>query len=235
MKLLVLIFVAVVLMSCNNQVKLKNMEVKIFEINSFQENTYILYDETRECVIIDPGCSDTAEEKLISEFISENGLKVVKMLNTHCHIDHVFGARYIKETYNVPYLAHKEEEIILQHADSFAAVYGLKVNTPPQLDQFIEDGDEIAFGNSILKAFHIPGHSPGSLVYYCKEQKFVIVGDVLFSGSIGRTDLPGGNYESLINGIESTLFTLPEDVTVHCGHGPATTIGREKTTNPFFN
>ncbi|PLX13217.1 MAG: MBL fold hydrolase, partial [Marinilabiliales bacterium] len=175
------------------------------------------------------------EKKKLTEFIKEQALKPVLLLNTHCHVDHIFGNQFIKNTYNIEYWAHTGDKPILENAGSFGAVYGFNVETPPSIDKPINDGDTIQFGNSTLLAIHVPGHSPGSIVFYNEAQNFMIVGDVLFRGSIGRSDLPGGDHETLINGIRNKLFSKPENTIVYPGHGPETSIEYEKEYNPFFN
>lgn len=210
------------------------IEIKIFEVNPFQENTYLLYDESKECVIIDAGIYSEAEKKEISDFIAQKGLKPVKLLNTHCHVDHVFGNSFIYEKYSPEVLYHQGETPIIENVKSHGAVYGFDMEIPPLAKKFLSDGDEVLFGNSTLRALHVPGHSPGSIVFYSCKQKFIIAGDVLFYGSIGRTDLPGGNYQTLISGITEKLLTLDDDVVVYCGHGPKTNIGFERKNNPFL-
>ncbi|MBI4646623.1 MAG: MBL fold metallo-hydrolase [Bacteroidia bacterium] len=209
--------------------------IKIFEMNPFQVNTYILYDDSKECIIIDAGCYTQNEKKELKLFIEKNGLKPVKLLNTHCHVDHIFGNSFILQNYHISYEAHSADTVILEHARSAAAIYGFTLEeNPPAITKPINDNDIIQFGDSSLHVYLVPGHSPGSIVFYNESQKFVIVGDVLFDGSIGRTDLPGGNHEQLINGIRQKLFILSDDVKVYPGHGPITTIGKERRTNPFL-
>lgn len=211
------------------------MEFKIFVNNPWQENTYLLYDETNEAVLIDCGCYSEQEREKIKLFLEEKELTLVKLLNTHLHIDHVFGNKFVKEEYNLGAYAEKADEYLIDEAPRYAAILGLKgIETPPALGGYVKDGDEIRFGNTILRAIHTPGHSPGGLCYYCEKDKLLFSGDSLFAGSIGRTDLPGGDYNSLVSTIKSKVMVLDEDVKVYPGHGPETTIGYEKHTNPFL-
>lgn len=211
-------------------------KVKIFTFNNFQVNTYLLYDDSKEAIIIDPACDSDEEFNALSDYIAENELKLKAVVNTHGHIDHIVGIDKVTSHYKVPFSINKEDEFLLDAdtARQSAMLFGFSLETPPVPDTFINNEDKIEFGNSVLKAIHVPGHSPGSIVFYCEESKFVVVGDVLFSGSIGRTDLPGGSYETLISGIKTRLMNLPGDVKVYCGHGPFTTIQQEHDTNPFL-
>ena len=210
------------------------VQIKIFVFNSFQENTFLLYDETNECVIIDAGCNEEREYEKIDDFIEENNLTLKSIINTHCHIDHIMGNAYLVERYNVPSIAHKEDMPLLERSKDMAMAFGLNVQEPPVPNQFVNEGDEIKFGNTALFVKHVPGHSPGSIVLYNEKDNFVIVGDVLFNGGIGRTDLPGGDYDTLISSINEKLFSLNGDVVVYPGHGESTTIANEMNSNPFF-
>jgi glyoxylase-like metal-dependent hydrolase (beta-lactamase superfamily II) len=210
------------------------MTVKVFPFNPFQENTYVVYDETKECIIFDPGCNMSGEKRLLADFIKKNELKPVKLINTHCHLDHVFGNAFVKETYNIPFEIHEGELPVLQSYMPTAQMYNVPCEASPEPDAFINDGDEIRFGNSALKAILTPGHSPASLSFFSESDRFVIAGDVLFYHSIGRTDLPGGDYKTLINSIINKLLPLGDDVVVYNGHGQSTTIGRERLHNPFL-
>ena len=209
--------------------------IKPFVFNPFQENTFVVYDETNEAIIVDAGCYADNEKKILASFISDNQLKPVLTVNTHCHIDHVVGINYVKENYQIPLQTNKNEEMLLQASLEQGKIFGLNMDTPPAIDHYISDGDTIKFGNSELSVISVPGHSPGSVALYSMPDKAIIVGDVLFDGSIGRTDLPGGSYDTLINSIRTKLMVLPDDVTVYPGHGPSTTIGKEHDTNPFLN
>lgn len=209
------------------------MQVRSFEFNPFQENTLVVFDDTREAVIIDPGCYERHECDELDRFIATHGLKVKFLLNTHCHIDHVLGNYHVKETYKVPLLIHKNEEPFLRAVKSYASNYGFVSYSESVADQFLKEGDVIRFGNSSLSVLFLPGHAPGHVGFYSASDKILIGGDVLFQGSIGRTDLPGGDFDTLIGSIQQKLFTLPDDVVVYPGHGPTTTLGEEKVSNPF--
>lgn len=203
--------------------------------NPFQENTYIVYDATGECIIFDPGCHDAAEEEELSRVIEERNLRPVRLINTHCHLDHVFGNRYVADTYELPLEIHALEQAVLDAVPQVCMHYGLPPAAPsPAPARYIEAGETIFFGESRLQALLCPGHSPGSLCFYEQQEGFIIAGDVLFYGSIGRTDLPGGNHDALIASIRRELMPLPDKVRVYPGHGPATTIGFERTNNPFL-
>jgi glyoxylase-like metal-dependent hydrolase (beta-lactamase superfamily II) len=210
------------------------INIKTFVFNAFQENTFLLFDETKECVIIDAGCNDENEYNQVDEFIKENNLVLKSIINTHCHIDHILGNAYLINKYKVQSIAHKEDLPLIERSKDMAAAFGFDVQEPPIPNQFVNDGDEIKFGNNVFIVKHVPGHSPGSIALYNEAEKFVIVGDVLFAGGIGRTDLPGGDYDTLITSIKEKLFTLNSDVVAYPGHGESTTIGQEMDSNPFF-
>ena len=211
------------------------LQIQSFTFSPIQENTYLLFNEFKQCVIIDPGCYFDAEKETLKEFIETNGLKPAMLLNTHCHLDHVFGNKFIAETYNLSLQLHEKEKSVL----SFAPTSGLMYNMPfdNYAGAFVElkEGDTILLNKDELLVIEAPGHSPGSICFYCSKQNFIIGGDVLFKRSIGRTDLPGGNHQILLNNIRQKLFTLPDNTIVYSGHGPATTIGEEKKENPFLN
>lgn len=209
------------------------ISIKSFIFNAFMENTYILYDETKECVVIDPGCYDQHERNILSEFIRENNLKVVKLLNTHCHIDHVLGNDFIKNEYKVDLHIHRLEEATLKSVEVYAPAYGFKNYNPTKADLFLSEGVDVTFGDSKLEVIFAPGHAPGHVVFHSVEQNFLIGGDVLFRRSIGRTDLPGGDHETLIKSIKTKLFPLDNNTQVYSGHGDVTSIGYEKKYNPF--
>lgn len=206
-----------------------------FVFNDFQENTYVVYDETDACCIIDPGCLYPYEREELSHFIEQKGLTPKVLLNTHCHVDHVFGNLFIHEKYDLPLHGHKKELPVLEAAPQLARAYGFNADPQPAMTKFLEADDTLSFGNTKFKILITPGHSPGSISLYCEKESFVIAGDVLFQQSIGRTDLPGGDMDTLLDSIKTQLFTLPEDTTVYSGHGPETTIGFEKANNPFLN
>ena len=208
--------------------------IEKFTYNPFQENTYILYDETKECIIIDPGCFSKEEKVHLLSFIEDNQLKPVQLLNTHCHVDHIQGNYIISRDYNLKLAAHKFEIPILKNSPEWGYMqYGIKGDLSPEIELFLEENDIIEFGNSQLETIFLPGHSPGHIAFVNHDQKFVINGDVLFRGSYGRDDLPGGNIYDLSNSIQNKLFKFPDDYTVYAGHMGETTIGVEKRTNPI--
>jgi hydroxyacylglutathione hydrolase len=208
--------------------------IKVFEMNPLGENTILVFDDTRECLIIDPGCYSPDEQNKLCSYIDENQLKPVAVLNTHCHFDHIFGVEFLCRKYSIPWWINEDETYLLKNAVNYTEVFGFKLNEPPQPSRFIAPDEEISWGNSSLKAIHVPGHTRGSLCFYSKEAGFLISGDVLFEGSIGRTDLPGGDYDTLIRNIHQKLLVLPDSVRVYPGHGDFTSIGSEKANNPFL-
>jgi len=208
--------------------------IKRFIFNPFQQNTYVLYDETKECAIIDPGCYSAEEKHELESFIADNNLKPILLLNTHCHVDHILGNAFVYNTYGLKPKAHRAEKEMLAMAEEQGRMFGFTLETPPALDDYLEEGNMVKLGNSSLKVLHVPGHSAGSLAFACQDQKFVITGDALFAGSIGRTDLPGGDYDQLMDSIRTKLLTLGDEFTVFAGHGPKTSIGNEALTNPFL-
>lgn len=212
------------------------MKVVIFQFSLFGVNTYVVYDpDTLECAVIDPGMINSEEEQAISDFIERHHLKVTSIINTHLHIDHVAGNRYLQMKYKAPVKAHPLDEPLGQRVQQQAMMFGMRESVSNVgISEYLKAGDEINIGNGILKVIPVPGHSPGSVALYDEADKFVIVGDALFQGSIGRTDLPGGNYKQLIDSISDNLLTLPDDTTVFAGHGPATTIADEKRSNPYL-
>tara|TARA_B100001142_G_C14031996_1_gene538516 strand:- start:10 stop:648 length:639 start_codon:yes stop_codon:yes gene_type:complete len=212
------------------------MEIKKITFNPFQENTYVVWDETRECIIIDPGCYEESEKETLKRFIVDNNLNPVKLINTHCHIDHILGNKFVSEQWNIDLYMHKDDMMILEGAGDIAKTYGfVKYAGSPYPKYFLKEGDSLEFGHSSLKILHTPGHAPGHICLLNLAEKFIIAGDVLFNGSIGRTDLPGGNFDTLIKSIKTKLLWLQDDTSVLCGHGPSTTIGTEKNTNPFLH
>lgn len=211
------------------------MNVLIFTFNGFQENTYILYDDTKECVIVDPGCNSTKEQALLSEFIANNDLTPVRLLNTHCHIDHVLGNKYVADTYGLKLESHKGEIPVLESCTAVANMYGIPYEQSPPISVYLDEGDIVTFGNTKLEVIFTPGHSPASISFYNKAENILMAGDVLFQRSIGRTDLPGGSMDTLLHMIRTKYWVLPDETIVYPGHGPATTIGEEKRENPFLN
>jgi hydroxyacylglutathione hydrolase len=207
--------------------------VQSFTFNTLQENTYILADESKACVIIDPGCYTKQEKETLQAYIETEKLQVKLLLNTHCHIDHVLGNVFVKNTFQVPLLIHQLELPVLQAVTAYAPVYGFHHYEPAEPDQFISEKDTIQFGNSSLQILFVPGHSVGHLAFYSKENGFCINGDVLFRQSIGRTDLPGGDFNVLMDSIFNQIYQLPDQTTIYCGHGVPTTVGYEKKHNYF--
>lgn len=212
------------------------MNIKIFEFNPIAVNTYVLYDETGECVIVDPACFFPNEQQELLKFINEKKLVVKHLLNTHLHFDHVFGVNFIEAQFDVKMKAHKADKFLLANMEQQMVMFGFPANGDyiPTLTNYIDENDIIEFGNQKLTIMHVPGHSPGSLVFYNKQEGVVVSGDVLFNGSIGRTDLPQGDHNSLIDGIKRKILTLPDNTVVYPGHGPATSVEGEKRINPFL-
>lgn len=209
------------------------LAVKAFTLNPVQENTYILYNERNECCIIDPGCYFPEEREILRSFIKDNNLSPLLLLNTHCHLDHVFGNKFVSDTWNLTPHLHEKEQPVLDRAGEAGLRWQLPFDNYEGEVVYIREGQPITLGDDAMEVFFTPGHSPGSVSFYHEPGKFVIGGDVLFSGSIGRTDLPGGDYDTLIQSIQTQLFTLPDETKVYSGHGPVTTIGFEKMNNPF--
>ena len=202
------------------------IQIHSFSFNPFQENTYLLVNSANECIIIDAGCYFDEEKTTLSDYIKENKLKP--------HLDHVFGLQHLKQQYpDVPFLLHERELPVLNSAVTVSAKYGVPCDTPPQPDKLIDENSDLTFGNEKIKILFTPGHSPGSLSFYFEKEKFVISGDCLFQQSIGRTDLPGGDFSTLVQSIHTQLFSLPDETKVYSGHGGVTTIGDEKNFNPF--
>ncbi len=210
------------------------IEIKQFVFNEFEENTYVLFDETKECIIIDPGCYKVHEQQELSKFISDMQLIPVKLVNTHCHIDHVLGNSFVASKWNLELFMHKEELYTYNSTSSWAHMFGIVMEQMPDRRMYINEKDKITFGASMLDIAYTPGHSVASLCFYNLSEHLCIAGDVLFAGSIGRTDLPGGNFDTLINSIKTKLLIWPDEMRIYPGHGPATTIGKERKSNPFL-
>lgn len=211
------------------------LSVQFFTFNPFQENTYVVYNSNSEAIVFDPGCYLAEEKTMLLNFVETNNLKVVQLINTHCHVDHVLGNRFIAETFALELFIHPNETQVLAFAPQSGQMFGVPFNNYDGPLHYLVEGDIVKLGNDKLKVLFTPGHSPGSISFYCEADGFVIGGDVLFRQSIGRTDLPGGNHPTLISSIREQLFTLPDNVTVYPGHGEPTTIGYEKKYNPFLN
>jgi hydroxyacylglutathione hydrolase len=208
------------------------IKIKKFTFNAFQENTYVLSDPSGICVIIDPGCYDRSEEQILSSYIENNGLKPLALLNTHAHIDHILGNQFVREHYGIDHYLHEKDLQTLKAVESYAHVYGFTGYKPsPEPTHSLNHGDTLNFGSIKLEVLFTPGHCPGHVVFFQPEDQFVINGDVLFQGSFGRVDLPGGDLETLKDSIFNTMFKLPDETVVYCGHGPETTIGTEKRYN----
>jgi glyoxylase-like metal-dependent hydrolase (beta-lactamase superfamily II) len=210
------------------------VQIQCFSFNPFQENTYILFDETKSCVIIDPGCYDETERAKLVGFITSNNLVPTHLLNTHGHIDHVFGNKFISEKYKLGLEMNALDEPVLDSLMTVAGMYNLHAEPSPAPAVYLEEGHQILFGTSCLDIVFTPGHSPGSICFIDHKSKFVIGGDVLFNEGIGRSDLPGGDSDTLLKSIRSKLFVLGDEYRVYSGHGPVTTIGHEKKHNPFL-
>lgn len=210
------------------------VEIKSFTFNPFQENTHLLYNDKKEAIIIDPGAYFEKEQHILLDFIERNELQPLRLLNTHCHLDHIFSNNLIAKKFHLSPEIHKKEEYILTNSFAVGMQYNLPFEASPQPKSFLNEQDKLFLGDDELSILFTPGHSPGSICFYCKKQNFLIGGDVLFRESIGRTDLPGGNHEVLLQSIREKLFPLPDNTIVYSGHGPTTTIGHEKTHNPFI-
>jgi len=211
------------------------MNVKSFTFSPFAENTYVLYDSTGECAIVDPGCYGRAEEKQLTDFIEAKKLTPVRLINTHCHIDHIFGIPFVSKKYDLSLEIHEGETVVLKFADQMGMMYGTPVDKMPEPGLFLNEGDVVKFGNTELEVLFTPGHSPASICFYHRASQQLISGDVLFKDSIGRTDLPGGDYETLMQSIFTRLLVLDDEGKVYAGHMEPTTIGDERRRNPFIH
>jgi glyoxylase-like metal-dependent hydrolase (beta-lactamase superfamily II) len=210
------------------------IKVKLFTFNPVQENTYLLYNGNNKAIIIDPGCYFTAEQETLKNFIDNTALQPLRLLNTHCHLDHVFGNKWAAKTWQLELEIPDGEQTMLELAPVSGEQWGLPFDNYKGPLHLLKDGDTIVLDDDELRVILTPGHSPASVCFYCEKQKILIGGDVLFRESIGRTDLPGGDHETLLKSIREKLFVLPDDVTVYPGHGMPTTIGYEKRNNPFL-
>lgn len=213
------------------------MQIAIFQFSLFGINTYLIFDpDSKECVIVDPGMSNPKEEEAIENFIAEKGLRLTQIINTHLHIDHVAGIPYLREKYGAPVLAHEGDKFMADKIKDQAEAFGLQMDIDAiEISEYLKAGDKIQIGSGFLEVIEVPGHSKGSIALYDPQGGFLISGDALFKGSIGRTDLPGGDYSELIDSIQTGLLSLPDDTVVLPGHGPSSTIGEEKQTNPFLS
>jgi len=210
------------------------LHIHRFVFNPFQENTYILYNESGKCLIFDPGFSNETERDAFVRFIDEKKLEPVYLINTHCHIDHILGNQFVYDTWKLPLHIHKGEQVVLQSGPKVAEMYGFSLQAYTGSLVFLDASDTISVDNDKITLLFTPGHSPASLSFYHQESGILISGDTLFSGSIGRTDLPGGDFNTLEHSIRIQLYTLPDDTKVYSGHGPGTSIGYEKKNNPFI-
>lgn len=214
---------------------MSNIRIKKFTFNPFQENTYIVYNELKQAIIFDPGCSTPNEERILNDFIEQEGLQPQILISTHCHIDHILGNHAVLEKYDIPYWAPDGEQMILESSTITAQMYQIPYQPSPLPDQWISTNQHLSLNGEEWTILSAPGHSPASLVFYQPSTGFAIAGDVLFRESIGRTDLPGGNHQQLLTNIREKLYVLPEDTVIYPGHGPETTIGYEKDHNPFVS
>ncbi len=211
------------------------LKIKTFLFSPIQENTYLLYNEFNDCIIIDPGCYFPEEQDELEGFITQSGLQPKLLLNTHCHLDHVFGNKFVAEMHGLTLQLHEKEKLLLDYAPASGLIYNMPFDNYAGAYIYLKEGDIVKLGEDELKVIEAPGHSPGHICFYCEKQNFIISGDVLFNRSIGRTDLPGGDHQTLLKNIREKLFVLPDETVVYSGHGPVTTIGMEKAENPFLN
>ena len=210
------------------------IKVKTFVFNPFQVNSYIVNNHDGEAYIIDAACSDNKEREQLLHYIEKQEIRIKALINTHCHVDHLLGIEYLRKRLEVPFYCCEDDQFLINTSVAQGNLFGLSVEEPSNPDQYIHEKDLLSIGDQKIKIFHVPGHSPGSLVFYFEEDSLLFTGDVLFLGSIGRTDLPGGDYHELIEGIRGKLLSLDDQVTVFPGHGPTTTIGQERRFNPFL-
>ena len=209
------------------------LRIKQFTFSPLQENTYVIIGGQDECCIVDPGCYFGNERNELKEFIQETGLSPKYLLNTHCHLDHVFGNKFVHDTWGLTLHLHEKEKVVLDYAPVSGMNWGLPFDNYKGDLIYLREGDTIRLGDDKFDVLFTPGHSPGHISFYCAAQNFILSGDVLFRGSIGRTDLPGGNFDTLAQSIREQLYTLPNETVVYSGHGPETTVGKEKRTNPY--
>ena len=210
------------------------ISVKTFTFNALQENTYVLWDETNAAVVVDPGCYSSREAEHLRAFIDDQQLTVVRLLNTHCHVDHVLGNAFVKHTYGVPLAIHRLDAPTLLAVSAYAPAYGFPTYEAATPDEFLDENTPVTFGHSALEVRFVPGHAPGHVAFVSLPDKFCLGGDVLFRRGIGRYDFPDSNHDDLMRSIRQQFFTLPDDTVVYPGHGPITTIGEEKRLNPYL-
>jgi glyoxylase-like metal-dependent hydrolase (beta-lactamase superfamily II) len=211
------------------------LHIETLVFSPFQENTYLVYTDTGACAIVDPGMLFPEEEQKLVSRIEELGLKPEILLQTHLHLDHVFGTAFVTRQWGLKPVAHKGDHFLIEHTRDMATQFGIPLKeNPPEPERWLEEGERLSLGDEELEVFHVPGHSPGGIVFYNEANKMLLAGDVLFKGSIGRADLPGGDQDALVEGIRRKLLVLPDEVNVYSGHGPLTTIGEEKQNNPFL-
>lgn len=209
------------------------IKVGVLPFNPFQENTIVLSDESGECVIVDAGNYNPQEDAALSKYITDNGLKPVMAVNTHGHVDHMLGVNYVKETYGIPFAIHGKDKFLIDSAPTHGAIYGFKVDKVPTVDIDLEGQKELKFGNTVFQIIETPGHTPGHVAFYNSDNKLLLTGDTLFRESIGRTDLPGGDYSWIMRSILDKLIPLGDDMHFYPGHGMESTIGHESLYNPF--
>lgn len=210
------------------------IQLKKFTFNPVSVNSYLLWDETGEAAIIDPACYYAEEEEELAWFVEKHGLKIVQLLNTHGHFDHLMGNGFAGARWNLSFRIHSGDANLPGQAKQYASLFGIQMNNAPASVEILGEGDVVTFGNSALKVLHVPGHSPGSVAFYGENDQILVVGDIIFEGSVGRTDLPGGNHDLLISGIKEKLLVLDPAVRIFPGHGGSTTVGQEKKTNPYL-
>ena len=210
------------------------VNIKTFILNPFQENTFVIWDQTLECVIIDAGNYSAAEDRTLSEFITEHKLKPVMALNTHGHVDHILGVDYVTRRFDIPFALHGGDSFLVSSAVESGKLYGFEVHETPEIKIDLNGMEQVSFGNTTLQIIHTPGHTPGHVCIYEPQSKSLFTGDTLFKGSIGRTDLPGGDYSWIMQSILEKIIPLGGDVKIYPGHGPASTIGHEMLHNPFI-
>jgi len=210
------------------------IRIETFAFNAFQVNTHLVWDDSGECLVVDPAFYSADEQERFDSLIAERGLTLSGQINTHCHVDHLLGVAYLRSHYGCKFRAHRLEARLVENAPLLGEIFGWDVEPLSGIDEFLEENGTVAVGTHLLHSIHVPGHSEGSLAFYSPDGGFVITGDALFRGSIGRTDLPGGDYDTLIGSIRSNLLTLPPETLVFPGHGPSTSIGEEAAGNPFL-